>query len=307
MNKLLIYSLTSLLCVQASCAQAEISSFAELLVWHASEQPSSSWANVISSTEFAVENNDFGWDPGTRLGISYEPESFFQTTLYWTYFSTESSDKIPFGSYIVAPGFFSGFLSGNFFFGASTDWNLAMNTLDLEVSHGFNIADHISLTPFIGIKGAVINQTIDTIWKADIYNASEKVTIDFLGFGPSFGIGGQWDITKEFRFITDFSTAFLWGSWNTSDVYIRPYVPLSLTPEATEITTELDDSALGTLMLTYFVGLQWQPKALSQVTFQLGYEMQFWANQLRMTTFQQLPTHGDLTLQGGICGLTIDF
>lgn len=308
MNKLLNYSLTSLLCLQAISAHAlVVSPFAELLVWHASEQTASLWADVITFNEFALQDNDFGWDPGFRGGISFEPKSFFDTTIYWTYFSSKSSESVPFGDHVIAPGFFSGFLSKNFFFGAHSDWSLTLNTVDLEASHKFNLSENIKITPSIGLKAASINQRIDALWEAGLYNASEKVSSDFLGFGPSFGIAGLWNITEQFNFVSNLSAAFLWGRWNVSDVYTRPSVPLSLTPEATEITTELNDAALGTLVFTYFVGFEWEPRFLSQVTFQLGYEMQYWPNQLRLPTFQELPTHGDLTLQGGTCALTIDF
>lgn len=308
MNKLLTYMMTGLLCGQMLSARAQsISPFADFLMWHASEQPASTWANVISSTEFDPQNNEFGWSPGVRMGLTYEPTSFFDTRLYWTYFSTDSSNTIPFGPDIIAPGFFSGYVSGNFFFGATSDWTLTMNMVDLEASHDFNIKHNIILTPSIGIMGGTINQNIDTIWNADIYDATEKMSSEFWGVGPSFGISGRWNMTQELSFLADFKTALMWGRWDISDVYTRPYVPLSLTPEATQITTSLDDSALGTLMLKYFLGLQWGPKALSHVTFQLGYEMQFWSNQLRLLAFQELPTHGDLTLEGGTCGFIINF
>lgn len=308
MNKLLSYSLIPLLSLLAFCGHAhKITPFAELLYWQASEDPESSWASVINAQEFNPQNTSFNWSPGFRGGLSFEPHSYFETSLYWTYYSTKTTDNIPFGPYLITPEFFSGFLSENVFFGADSDWKLTMNMVDLAISHEFKVTQDFSLTPALGLKGGTLNQNIDVLWEADIYNATEKVSHDFWGIGPTFGLTGTWNISKEFRFVGNFSAAFLWGQWNVTDVYTRPYVPFSLTPEATEITTELDDSALGTVMLTYFVGLEWVPSSFSQVTFQLGYEMEFWPNQLRLPTFQELPTHGDLTLQGGTCGVSIDF
>lgn len=310
MKNLLKYIIALTLAAHSiSAAALQVTPFAELLVWHASQEPASAWASVITASpeSFTPKNNNFGWDPGFRGGIAFAPESYFDTQFYWTYFGTESKDKIPLGAHIITPEFFSGFVSDNFFFGAQQDWNMTINLLDLEISHAFNVTQNFTLRPSVGIKGASINQKIDTLWQADIYNATEKVKSNYLGIGPSFGLRGVWDFAKTFAFVADVSTAFMWGKWDVTDTYKRPYVPLSLTPDATTIKTELNDSELGTLMLQYFVGLKWSPDAFPRVNVELGYEMQYWANQLRLITFQQLPTHGDLTLQGGTCSFSIDF
>ena len=60
-------------------------------------------------------------------------------------------------------------------------------------------------------------------------------------------------------------------------------------------------------MLRYFAGFDWTYEAKALVTVKLGYEMQFWMNQLRIPTLSQETVHGDLTLQGMICGLLIKF
>lgn len=299
-----------LLAVQTHNAWAiGVTPSAELLMWNASEEPSSFWAITSTLTEdkIDIDNNDFGWSPGFRAGLSLEPNAYFDTTVYWTYFSTDSSSQVPIAAHIVAPEFFSGYLSKNFFFGAQQDWRLTMNAVNIEAGHTFNIGENISLHPTLGLMGASINQDIDVLWQAELYNAKEKVASDFLGFGPTFGIHGEWKFVDHFSFVGNFSTAFLWGNWNISDVYSRPYVALSLTPEATVITTKMNDDDLGTLVLKYFLGIQWTTESLSNMSIQLGYEMQYWPNQLRLTVFQQLPIRGDLTFQGGTCRISLDF
>ena len=97
----------------------------------------------------------------------------------------------------------------------------------------------------------------------------------------------------------------MWGNWKVSDMYNRPGALLGIiTP--TTITTDLNDAKLGTLMFNYFLGLEWFYRGRSDLSLQLGYEMQFWPNQVRLTMFQQLPTHGDLTLQGATCRIHIN-
>jgi hypothetical protein len=97
----------------------------------------------------------------------------------------------------------------------------------------------------------------------------------------------------------------MYGRWNESDTYHRPAAPLGIQPAAT-IYTNMDKSKLGSLMMDYYLGLQWVHEGQSRVSFNLGYEMQYWAGQLRWMSVQQFPPLGDLTLQGATCGITID-
>jgi hypothetical protein len=69
----------------------------------------------------------------------------------------------------------------------------------------------------------------------------------------------------------------------------------------------MKDSSLGSLNLNYFLGLEWIHRGDVTITARLGYELQWWANQQRLPTFQQLPMHGDLTLQGLTCGISVGF
>lgn len=283
--------------------------FGELLVWHASEQTSSIWLSDITNPSpgvlsFSPSDINFHWTPGFRGGLSYEAPNFWNTKIYWTYYPTSTTMNYSVSKQVLAPEFFSGFLSGDLFFGASVNWQIVMNTLDIELGHEFSISHALFLNPHIGLKAATINQNINSTWNAVIYNSTEKVTNNFSGIGPSFGIEGKWNFYKELSFAGDFSGALLWGNWNDKDTYSRPSALFGLVSPTT-ITTRMDNSKLGTAMFQYFIGLQFTHKSTYATTFQLGYEMQYWANQLRVPTFQQLPMHGDLTVQGATCGFSI--
>lgn len=283
----------------------------DLLYWHASQETSSFWASVVTvpnSNEMIYNppNNRFGWDTGIRLGLEYESNNqFWDTSLAWTYFSTKKDNDLKLAAQIIAPEFFSGFLSKDLFFGADVNWQLSMHTLDLKASHAIKIRQKFIITPSMGLKAASIHQDIEAIWDALIYTSQENLKHHFGGVGPSFGLETQWKIHPQISFVGDFAAAFMWGKWKIQDTYARPSALFGLiTP--TTITTSMSDPKLGTLMFEYFLGLQWQSHTQFNVTLQLGFETQFWANQLRLTTFQILPLHGDLTLQGGTCRFQID-
>lgn len=290
---------------------ASVQPFLDLLAWHAAES-NSSWATTLTfpnnGTDVIQSNVSFNTRPGLKLGFLYAAEDcFWDTKFYWTYFSTSTTKTIPIGEQIVTSLFFSGsfFISTDVFFGGSANWQLTMNMFDLEASHAFKPIPSLTFTPKVGVKGGSINQAIDAEWNAILFTATEKVTNNFMGIGPSFGLDSKWNAYQELNLVGNIAAAFMYGRWNVNDIYTRPSAFFGLiTP--TTISTSMNHSKLGTLMMDYYLGLEWTHKGRSHVTVRLGYEMQYWANQLRLVTIQQLPTLGDLTIQGATCGITID-
>ncbi len=307
LKSVLLFCSLSSCCVHAGMFTPSI----DLLYWHASQETSSFWSSVITvptanEIVYSPPNNQFGWDTGVRLGLSYEPgKHYWDTSLVWTHFSSAKDNYLKLSAQIVAPEFFSGFLSRDLFFGADVDWQLSMHTVDLKASHAVPITQKFTIKPSIGLKVASIHQDIEAVWDALIYASNEKLKHHFHGVGPRFGLETQWNIHSHLSFVADFAAAFMWGKWTIEDTYSRPRALFGLIAPTT-ITTSMNEPKLGTLMLEYFLGLQWQSHTQHNITLQLGFESQFWANQLRVTTFQILPLHGDLTLQGGTCRFQID-
>ncbi len=295
-----------------------VAPFADVLAWHASEEASSIWSSVVTvnpfnaQTTFAPANVQFNWNAGMRIGIAYvPPEQEWDFKLYWTYFRTSQNLSVAPGGQLVVPEFFSGFLSGDSgsFTSAALTWSLIFNTIDLEAGHEITVGEFLHIRPSMGLKLASIDQTIHALWSdpATSVSATEKVTNNFFGVGPSFGVGGRWDIPKypKLSLIGSFSGALMYGVWNVGDAFQNSN-PQTVANQYTAFNTSMRDSALGTVMLRYFFGLQWTHQGENAtISAHLGYELQWWANQQRLTTFQQLPMHGDLTLQGGTCGFVV--
>jgi hypothetical protein len=311
MKKVYIGILFLLLSMQPIVAVAEgFVVFADALYWQASEQSVSTWATFIRETnsntiDIDATNVDFDYKLGFRGGVTYEAHNFWETDVFWTNYYSTTSSNFQVGRQIVLPEFFSGFISEDIFFGAKLDWRLIMNMFDIAFAHKFKPARSFTVRPAFGIKGGTIYQDMDAVWRAAVYNSREYVEHDFTGIGPSFAIDTRWNMYKNFSFIGDFYTAFMWGHWKITDTYSRPNALGGLIT-ATTITTNMTNTQLGTAMFGYRLGLEWTYSGRSNVTLQIGYEMQIWVNQLRMPTFQQLPVHGDLTLQGGTCRIRVD-
>ena len=310
MKKYNYYPLLLLISMQSLVATAgTVHPFIDVLAWRASES-SSAWAETISPV-LTTSNNinhsylNFNTRPGFKAGFIYVPEdNNLDATFYWTSFSSGSSKNIPVGDHVIASLFFSGspFLSKDVFVGAYANWQLAMNMVDLEISHHFNPSPSLTLTPKLGMKGGTINQSMNVDWNALLFTATEKVTNNYTGIGPSFGLNAKWNIVKDFNLVGDVSTAFMYGRWNDNDTFNRP---AGLFPALTNFTS-MNQSKLGSLMMDYYFGLQWVHQRQSRVSLNIGYEMQYWADQLRWLAVQQFPTLGALTIQGATCGITID-
>jgi hypothetical protein len=311
------------LCTLSFYCQADnqLSVFEDLLYWHASQQTTSDWAYqfiptpsnnpsfpITQGTYFTEPNVHFDWSTGLRIGVQYKPLNFFDAKLYWTNYSTttKESANAPSGQALL-PEFFNGFSTANLYNHAQLNWVIKMNMVDFEIGHQFKPAASFTLRPFIGIKGGTINQSIHSSWQLNIfdiqiYSATENLNNNFFGIGPTVGFNGLWNLYKGFSIRGDFEGGLLWGRWNIKDSLNRP--GLLLLPAKTIISTTKD--TLGTFMSSYFLGFEWVFKTKLPVTFNVGYEMQYWSNQLRLPMFQALPIHGDLTLQGGTCGIFIN-
>lgn len=302
------YLLALLLILPLQASAAHVQPFIDLLVWDANET-NTSWATTINGTDTVhviQANPSFNTRPGFKAGLLYSADdNSWDTTATWTHYVTNANQTIPIGEQVISSLFFSGsfFLSENIFFGAYNNWGIALNMFDLQASHGFHPTSALTLTPKIGVKGGTINQNLNITWNAIVYNASEKLTNNFTGIGPSFGLDAKWQVYNNFSVVGDISTALMYGRWSESDIYHRP---ATLLTTQTTIRTISNPTELGTMMMDYFLGLEWQHHGLSNVTVTLGYEMQYWPSQLRLLAVQQLTTFGDLTLQGATCGISID-
>lgn len=293
----------------ADTSSREIQPFIDLLEWRASET-NGSWALTIplASNPTRVEQStpSFATQPGIRGGLFYSPgDHYLDSKLYYTYYSTKSNNSVTLGSQIVSSLFFSGsfFISGDLYFAGTSNWSLKMNMLDFELSHAFHPNDSVVLTPRIGLKGGTIDQSINLNWNALLYQSTETLDNNFTGIGPSYGINAKWNFAKELSLVGDISSALMYGTWHDNDVYNRPS---SLVTTQTTITSSSTGHQLGTMMIDYYLGLEWRHRGKSDVAVRLGYESQYWPNQLRLVAVQQLPTFGDLTFQGVTCNLSID-
>ena len=292
---------------------------ADFLAWFASEEVTSIWADLITigdnTSSWEALGFNFDWSYGFRIGVGYNlVYDQWDTALYWTWFRTCAEHTIPSQpNATISPEFFAAFLSGDKPESMSTKWNLLFNMFNWDLGRSYWASKHLSLRPFLGIKGGWINQaifshyynlTIDNILTT--HYGTEQVKNNFWGIGPLGGIKTKWRFSDFgshfFDLFGDFSMATMWGTWSCGDMYRNTASKTS--------SVNMKDSNLGALMLQGFLGIGWDTdfqKGNSHLSTKLGYEMQIWLNQLRIATFQLQRLHGDLTLQGITLNCRFDF
>ncbi|MCX7424679.1 MAG: Lpg1974 family pore-forming outer membrane protein [Planctomycetia bacterium] len=320
--------LTLAIALIASCSTAladGVTPFGDVLCWHASAEASTVWSNAAyEGSSFSADNVHFDWSPGFRFGFGHKlHDESWDVKLYWTHFRTSQDEHVAIEEGqpgVVVPEFFSGFVGSTLdgipmFNHASIDWRLTYNTIDLELGRRVAVGQSAWLRPSMGIKTAIIQQDVrlrfaspNAIIPALSVTAEENIAHDFWGIGPSFGISGGWSLPnrRNLSLVGSFAADFLFGQWNVDDAYARTDDQLPVLSYGA-FSTSMKDSWLGVPALRYCLGVEWVHQGNVTLTARVGYELQWWANQQRMLAFQQLPMHGDLTLEGLTCGVSIGF
>lgn len=312
-------------------ASAHLSFFGDVFLWCAKESGAENWAqafNTASNGDLAIDIGEvsFDWDLGFRVGVGYGMEhDQWDTRLYYTGFWTAGSDSLTTESGEIASGFVGNFYVDNAAgarFGPSyrkarIEWSIDFNIFDWDLGRSFWVSSAISMRPFIGIKGGWIHQSIDTRWEDPVPTqnipdpnafgvARENLKNNFWGIGPNVGLSTQWKFysfgSNVLCILGDLSVALLYGHWTFEDVY-KNEVPDRVALDISHINS-------GATAIRTFLGLEWGSdwnKCQYRISAYLGYEAQFWLDQLQFLSLSTGRLSNPLTLQGGTFGVRFEF
>lgn len=301
--------------------------FADLLVWCAQESGTDNWAEVIttsgSKTKSDIRDVNFDWDAGFRVGLGYGMRhDQWDTQLYYTWFRTRGHDHVSSTPGSVFSAFLGNFyvdnpngagISGVAYQKASMRWMIHFNMFDWELGRSFWVSKALSLRPSLGLKGGWIHQSIHTKWQnpnrigAEFFNtARENLKNNFWGIGPSGGLNTKWNLfvrqNHSFNLFGDLSGAIMWGHWTFRDVYKNDI--------RQKVIVKLSHINGGATMLRTFMGIGWDAdfnQNRLHLCTKLGYEMQFWLDQLQFYSFDTGRLNNELTLQGGTLEVRFEF
>ncbi|QDT47835.1 hypothetical protein Pan258_18730 [Symmachiella dynata] len=325
-------------CGPAVCAAPDddgmITFSSAVLFWKVTEGSAENWAQEITplgiGTTFGTAtlvDAPFEWKAGIRIGAAYQPpDSDFDLSVSYTHFGTNATNQATGEVYSAFLGNFyvgnpDGTSFGPHYSNASIDWDFQFDSIDLELGREFAISDSLSLRPFVGLKSAMIDQSIHSNWSSPINTSSqtylftaaeEELNQDFWGIGPSLGVNAVIPIVSEtdysLRIFASPSAAIMYGRWTFKDQY-RNNGPTSTThPTPAVVDINSDPITGAATMARGVLGLEWVQYG-SEITtsLRLGYEAQIWLNQMQFYSYNMGRLNNLMSLHGGVFELSLNF
>lgn len=248
-----------------------------------------------------IVNQQFKGDSGVRTRVGIFFGEGWDTNLAWTHFNNGSLTKVNGDQFGLLATPLIGLLdtSGIIATDAKSTWCLTFNTLDWEFGKWFELPC-FEIRPHIGIKWAKIKQlhNIDYSGFTQQYTATVNRFNDFIATGPRFGFESAWYFCPCWSIIGICSGALLYGRFTAIEKYSLNANTLSLSTKFDECKKRIRPT------VQTFIGVGWN-RAVRQSFFELqvGYEAQYWWNQLQIPTsgfgiLGATPVQGDLMMHG---------
>ena len=299
--------------------------FADALFWTVREGAAENWAQIITPQSSGWTNigtatlidAPFDWKAGLRVGAGVQRDDGSDMTLYYTNFHTSATSQ---ASGEVYSAFMANFYIDNtdgtdygpHYHHASILWDFNFHTIDFEIGQNYTIGTNFELRPFLGLKAAIIKQTIKSNWLYPINTSShtynfisgtEDLNLGFWGIGPSLGATMTMPLCRKDRYnLKLFGTpsgAIMFGHWTFDEEYNNS--------QAT-ITFDTSPVTGAATMLRGVIGLEWE-QYFSRMTstVRLGYEAQYWLNQMQFYSYNMGRLNNVTSLQGGFLEWQINF
>ncbi len=294
----------------------------EVLLWQASESGLDYGVKSSSQTKLSghVEHPHFNWDWGFKLGIGYKlPHDKWDLFLNYTYVHANADGHAHASSNgAIFPTREAPFGLPNNFFAekAHIHWNAALHIGDLELGRTCFLSRSISVRPFIGVRGLIIDQELDITYqggtavpagfkkdKVDIHN-------DFWGVGLRVGFNSLWELGGGFGIYGDGAGSIVSGHF---DVHQHEKF---VSPNSNRVNFK-NDQSIACAIAELALGLQWDHffyKDRFHFGAKLGWEFNVFFNQNQMSRFLSGTNPGaisneddDLSFQGLSLGLRLDF
>lgn len=260
---------------------------------------------------------DTQYDPGFKLGIGCNfHRDVWDIFLNWTWLQSNVTDK----QHTHTPKLAT--LLGNivpqepnvnFTHKLKARWHFDFDTLDLELGRNFYVSKYISIRPFAGLKGSWIKYNlkmtyVDPISPNDPLQSSmhSQYKDHSWGIGPRLGVNSRWVLGQSnFAFLADVAGSLIWEDFHpsSSTKYLNAQgVPPSI-GKIHGHQQELNPVA------EVFLGFDWG-KCFGKrfyMNLSAGYEMQYWWDQQKTTSFLDIQPCEALNLHGLTATLRFDF
>lgn len=255
------------------------------------------------------------WGPGCRVGFGGNmPYDEWDIYLNWTWFHSDPDDstKQSYAGPLLALWAHPDVAATRLATRAHAKWDMTINVLDLEMGRSFWVGKHLSLRPFLGIRGAWIDQ--DFKIKYDYATSPEieghiKAESDFEGVGARGGFDLRFVLLKGWSIYGLAAASLMYGDMDCDLRQKENHHKIARTNDGYHRAISTVQMGLGLRWDTYF-----SHRRRYHVGVAIGWEQNIWYgvtqfnhyyNELQFGTL--VPTNGDLTLQGGTLSGRFDF
>lgn len=285
----------------------------------------------------------FEWDPGFRLGAGYIFNCFDQWAVdaSWTHIRNHAHGKasalgiesqVGNVNTIIPPWVTQLFELRLGASEASAHWHVDFNTVDLSLSRSFCASRRLRLSPYIGFRGAWIDQHYQAKYNSVFLLGENRplftrvVTFtgknDFRGFGMRGGSELMWYLGCHWKLFAQLSGSLLYGKFkvkmkNLNDQGLGegqiPPMPLDFSAAENFWRVRLNfEEAIGLGWETFFACERYH------LSFTVAYELSQWLNQNELfytfyfrgqDTISSIPirSQGNLGFQGVRAGVQFSF
>lgn len=276
--------------------------------------------------DISTKEAKFDWKSGFRVGAGYTLNcANWDFQVFWTRLHGQTKSTITDPNSGVIPSniplallfnIISALNSGGtvpfaLASGAHNKWHFEFDNIDFQIGKSFFICNSAAFRPFLGVKGAWIDQKLNSTYDGISLSTDTvvipigvrvKKTNDFRAVGPSFGIVMAWEFLCNFSLVSDFSFAAVYGKFHNN---IRSFLQDSLGTQIDIIVR--DNKHRFRPMVDGRIGLEWNNCSWECVQFVLGasYEVQYWWNQWQIPISSEVAIlsgatspQGDLMLHG---------
>ena len=269
--------------------------------------------NVNSSTYVdRLHYMDFDWRFAYRFTLGYQlkdPSLDLRTT--FTRFTTDQSTGVdqPAGGGTLYPN--QAVTANPDYTRSSESWNLSFNVLDLTVGRSYFLRRTFSAHPYMGLRGALIDQRSKATWEGSATSDFEfKSTNNFFGIGLLAGTQGRWHFDTNWSVFGSILGSLLYGWYDVDSTIHKFYLgvsnPLELESDTRRVVPNMTADA----------GFRWEYLAFKNRTrfaLSLAYEFQYWWAQNQMihtkngTSYAWDRLAEDFGMQGVKLNFALDF
>ena len=266
------------------------------------------WQTRQEGMEFATAKKvDFDFQSGFRAGLGVHlPRDHWDIYVNYTRFTPDASHHTN-GSFYPL-----------FLFNASNvteadaHWKIKFQSLDVEIGRAYYIAESLAFRPFMGLKGAWIDQHAHIDYQGGFVAQGQtyhtQFENDFKGAGPLIGIESNWHLGAGFSLFGDLAAALVVGHFDNKQKQ-RQFN----NAEIVDLNTAFN---LVSPTLQMVAGLAWDRNFSHErchVGLSAGFETQYWwsQNQTEQFTDTARPVYirekGDLAFYGLTLRGRVDF